>query len=74
MPNTSDDFITVVTAASLAGRSYWTIRRWIASGALTRYTSAGRVVVNKSQLLDLVRPLPIEGPITRKSQDIEDAE
>jgi len=52
----TDSFLTVDQAAQLVGLSHWTIRLWCAKGLLTRYKSASRVVVSRSELLELVKP------------------
>jgi hypothetical protein len=56
--NTSD-FLKVDEAAQLVGLSHWTVRSWLNKGLLTRYKSASRTVVSRSELLDRVRPLPV---------------
>ena len=57
MQTNSDDFLTVEEAARLAGRSHWTIRRWLEpGGTLTRYKSLNRTVVSRSELTELVKP------------------
>jgi hypothetical protein len=60
--DSSSEFITVETAAQLAGLSHWTIRRWLAQrgGKLTRYKSASRTVVSRAELLERVRPTPVQ--------------
>lgn len=51
------DFLTVDEAAQLTGYSHWTIRRWLEPGGkLTRYRAGSRVVVSRSELLELVKP------------------
>jgi len=54
-------FLTVSEAAQLAGLSHWTIRQWLYRGILTRYKSASRTVVSRSELLDLLKPKKAEG-------------
>lgn len=51
---------TVEEAAELIGLSHWTVRRWLSAGRLTRYRSGSRVVVNRPQLLELVKPRKAE--------------
>lgn len=56
------DFLTVDEAAQLVGLSHWTIRRWLETGGkLTRYKAASRIVVNRIELLALVKPKKAEG-------------
>jgi len=50
------DFLTVVEAAKLSVLSHWTIRAHLQRAAFTRYKSGSRTLVNRSQLLELVRP------------------
>lgn len=52
----STDFLTVEEAAQLVGYSHWAIRLWLHKGLLTRYKSASRTVVSRTELLDLVKP------------------
>ena len=52
----ADDFLTVDDAAQLAGYSHWTIRHWLDSGKLSRYRAGSRVVVNRAELIELVKP------------------
>jgi excisionase family DNA binding protein len=54
----NSDFLTVDEAAQLVGLAHWTIRAWLHKGLLTRYKSASRTVVNRSELLALVEPKP----------------
>jgi hypothetical protein len=55
--NNASEFLTVDEAARLAGRSHWTIRRWLEPGGkLTRYKSLNRTIVSRSELLELVQP------------------
>ncbi len=51
----NDEFLTLDEAAQLTGFSHWSIRRWVGT-RLTRYTSMGRVLVSREELLELVRP------------------
>ena len=50
------DYLTVDEAARLAGLSHWTVRSWLHKGLLTRYKSASRTVVSRSELLELLKP------------------
>jgi excisionase family DNA binding protein len=50
------EFLTVDEAAKRVGLSHWTIRRWLDSGRLTRYKSASRTLVGRSELLALLEP------------------
>jgi excisionase family DNA binding protein len=43
-------------AAQFAGYSHWTIRHWLDSGKLSRYRAGSRVVVNRAELIELVKP------------------
>lgn len=53
----TEDFLTVDEAAQLVGLSHWTIRKWLHTpGKLTCYRSASRTLVNRAELLDLVKP------------------
>jgi excisionase family DNA binding protein len=55
--DTANEFLTVDGAAQLVGMSHWTIRRWLKPGGkLTRYRAGSRVVVSRSELLELVKP------------------
>ena len=56
----SADFLTVDEAAQLVGLTHWTIRVWLHKGRLTRYKSASRTVVSRTELLDLVKPTKID--------------
>jgi len=59
--NNANDFLTVDEAARLVGLSHWTIRRWLEPGGkLTRYKSASRTVVSRSELLELLKPRKAE--------------
>ena len=51
----SIEFLTVDEAAQLTGYSHWSIRRWLGT-RLTRYRAGSRVVVSRSELLELVKP------------------
>jgi hypothetical protein len=53
------DFLTVDEAALLTGFSHWTIRRWVGT-KLTRFESMSRVLVSRTELLELVKPQRIE--------------
>lgn len=53
---TMENFLTVDEAADLANVSHWTVRSWLSKGLLTRYKSLSRVVVSRSQLLELLKP------------------
>jgi excisionase family DNA binding protein len=55
--DSANEFLTVDGAAQLVGMSHWTIRRWLEpSGKLTRYRAGSRIVVSRSELLELVKP------------------
>jgi hypothetical protein len=56
----NDDFLTVDEAARLTGFSHWSIRRWVGT-RLTRYEAMGRVLVSRTELLELVKPKKAEG-------------
>lgn len=56
----NSDFLTLDEAAKLTGFSHWSIRRW-AGTKLTRYESMGRILVNRVELLALVKPKKSEG-------------
>jgi excisionase family DNA binding protein len=49
-------YLTVEEAAELAGLSHWTVRSWLHKGRLTRYKSASRTVVSRTELLALLQP------------------
>ena len=49
-------FLTAEEAAQLVGLSHWTIRLWLHKGRLTRYKSGSRTVVNRAELLELLKP------------------
>lgn len=51
-----DGFVTIDEAANLSGLSHWSIRRMLSRARLTRYRSCGRVLVQREELLELVRP------------------
>ena len=53
------EFLTVDEAAQLTGYSHWSIRRWVGT-KLTRYESLGRVLVSRTELLELVKPKKAE--------------
>lgn len=55
----NDDFLTLDEAARLTGFSHWSIRRWVGT-KLTRYESMGRVLVSRTELLELVKPKKVE--------------
>ena len=59
-----EQFLTVEAAAVLAGISHWTVRSWLSKGILIRYKAASRTVVDRFQLLDLVRPRVMPPPPT----------
>lgn len=68
-----DGFVTVDDAARLTGFSHWSIRRWVGT-RLTRYESMGRVLVSRTELLELVKPKKVEaehivGPKPQAGQD-----
>ena len=54
------EFVTVDEAAELVGLSHWTLRLWLHKGLLTKYKSASRTVVSRSELLALVKPHPVQ--------------
>jgi excisionase family DNA binding protein len=54
--NNVNNFLTVDEAALLVGMSHWTVRRWLDLGKLTRYKSASRTFVSRSELLELLKP------------------
>lgn len=56
----NSDFLTLDEAAKLTGFSHWSIRRWVGT-KLTRYESMGRILVNRVELLALVKPKKSEG-------------
>jgi excisionase family DNA binding protein len=56
----ADEFLTVDEAARLAGLSHWTIRLWLHKRRLTRFKSASRTVVKRSELLELLKPKKAE--------------
>lgn len=56
----NSDFLTLDEAARLTGFSHWSIRRWVGT-KLTRYESMGRILVNRVELLALVKPKKSEG-------------
>jgi excisionase family DNA binding protein len=51
-----DSFLTVDQAAQLVRLSHWTVRSWLQKGLLTRYKSASRTIVSRSELLEVLRP------------------
>jgi excisionase family DNA binding protein len=51
----ANDFLNIDEAAQLVGLSHWTIRRWLEAGKLTRYKSASRTLVRRTELLDLTK-------------------
>jgi len=51
----NDEYLTVEDAARLTGFSHWSIRRWIGK-ELTRYKSRGRILVSRTELLEMVKP------------------
>lgn len=51
----NDDFLSIEAAARLTGYSHWSVRRWVGT-KLTRYESLGRVLVSRTELLELVKP------------------
>lgn len=53
-------YLTVDDAAQLAGISHWTVRSWLHKGLLTRYKSASRTVVSRTELLALLKPRKAE--------------
>jgi excisionase family DNA binding protein len=57
----ADSFLTVDEAAQLVGLSHWTVRNWLQRGLLTRYKSASRTVVSRSEILERVRPQLSQG-------------
>lgn len=58
-------FLVVDEAAQLVGLSHWTIRRWLQRGRLTKYKSASRTVVNRTELLDLLKPMKSRDGVIR---------
>ena len=52
----AENFLTVDDAAQLVCLSHWTVRSWLHKGLLTRYKSGSRTVVNRSELLELLKP------------------
>ena len=54
--HSADEFLMVDDAAQLTGYSHWTIRRWLNVGKLSRYRAGSRVVVSRSELVELVKP------------------
>lgn len=53
-------YLTVEQAAELAGISHWTVRSWLHKGLLTRYKSASRTVVSRTEMLALLKPRKAE--------------
>ena len=55
---TNDDFLSVEEAARLAGFSHWSIRRWLSAShpKLIRYKIGSRTVINRAELLELIKP------------------
>jgi len=51
-----DSFLTVDEAAQLSGLSHWTIRLWLHNRRLTKYKSGSRTAVNRTELLELLKP------------------
>ena len=52
--------ITITEAADIADRHVATIRRWIASGALTAWQiNRSEVRVDRDELADLIAPRPV---------------
>jgi hypothetical protein len=58
----NNDFLTVDEAARLTGFSHWSIRRWLSTSPprLTRYKIGARTVINRAELLELVKPQKVE--------------
>jgi excisionase family DNA binding protein len=52
----SSMFLSVDEAARLVGLSHWTLRSWLQKGLLTRYKSVSRTLVNRAELLELLKP------------------
>ena len=52
----SNEFLKVDEAARLVGLSHWTLRSWLHKGLLTKYKSVSRTLVNRAELLNLLRP------------------
>lgn len=50
------NFLTVEEAAQFVGLSHWTLRSWLHKGRLTKYKSVSRTLVNRSELLELLKP------------------
>jgi excisionase family DNA binding protein len=57
--NNSADFLTVDEAAQLVGLSHWTIRKYMHDAKLQRYVSGSRIVVSRSELLELLKPVRV---------------
>lgn len=54
----NEEFVSVEEAARLTGFSHWSIRRWLGASPpkLTRYKIGSRTVINRAELLELVKP------------------
>jgi excisionase family DNA binding protein len=61
------DFLTVDEAARLTGFSHWSIRRWLSASPpkLTRYKIGTRTVINREELLELLKPIRAPDAIER---------
>lgn len=62
---TNPKFLTLPEAAQETGFSHWTLRKFLHDGKLTRYRLGSRVLLDRSEVMSLLRPQKIEPEVTR---------